>query len=64
MAKRLSDDEIEKRLQQLRNVTNLHAVARDKLLKALITIKDLKRQLANKDLHITELETKLLDKEA
>lgn len=65
MSKRkLSDQEIKQRLQQLRNVTRLHAIAREKLQQALATIKDLKVQLLAKDQHITELETKLLDKEA
>lgn len=64
MAKKLSDHEIKQRLQQLRNVTRLHAVARKKLVQALVTVKELKRQLANKDLQIAELETKLLDKES
>jgi len=64
MAKKLSDSEIKQRLQQLRNVTHLHAVARDKLAQALETIKDLKQQLVSKDLRIAELETRLLDKEA
>jgi len=64
MAKKLSDSEIKQRLQQLRNVTRLHAIARAKLERALATIKDLRHQLANKDLYIAELETKLLEKEA
>jgi transposase len=64
MSRKLSDQEIKQRLQQLRNVTHMHAIARAKLLHALATIKDLKRQLVNKDLRIAELETKLLDKEA
>jgi hypothetical protein len=63
MAKKLSDSEIKQRLRQLRNVTHLHAVAREKLAQALATIKALKQQLVNKELRIAELETRLLDKE-
>lgn len=64
MAKKLSDTEIKQRMQQLRNVTHLHAVARDKLMGALATIKDLKLQLGTKDERITELEVQLANKES
>jgi transposase len=64
MAKRLSDLEIKKRLQQLRNVTHLHTVARARLEKALATIKDLKLQLQARDTRIAEMEVLLADKES
>ncbi len=63
MSRKLSDQEIKQCLQQLRNVTHLHAIARDRLAKALATVKGLKHQLAHKDLRIAELETKLLNKD-
>lgn len=64
MSKKLSDQEIKQRLQQLRNVTHLHAVARARLAKAFDLIKALKLQLTAKDERIAELETALLDKES
>jgi transposase len=63
MAKRLSDTEVKQRLQQLRNVTKLHAVARAKLLAALATIRELRALLIQKDTRIAELEARLVDKE-
>ncbi len=64
MAKKLSDVEIKQRLQQLRNVTNLHARAMAKVtkLESLLKLKD--HLLLEKDQRIAELETKLMDKEA
>jgi transposase len=64
MARKLTDTEIKHRLQQLRNITHLHGVARDRLEQALATIKDLRLQLASKDERIAELEVQLLDKES
>jgi transposase len=64
MSKKLSDSEIKHRLQQLRNMTHLHAVARDRLERTLATVKDLKLQLATKDQQIAELEVRLADKES
>jgi transposase len=64
MGLKLSETEITQRLQQLRNVTKLHAAARAQVakLKSLLLEKD--AQLATKDIRIAELETKLLDKES
>jgi transposase len=64
MATRLTDTEIKQRMQRLRNVTHLHSVARDRLLSALATIKDLRLQLVAKDERIAELEVRLADKES
>jgi len=64
MAKKLSDTEIKHRLQQLRNITHWHAVARTKLEQALATIKDLRLQLQAKDTRIAGLEVLLADKES
>lgn len=64
MSRKLPNSEIKQRLQQLRNVTKLHAIARQRLLEALATIKALKALLASQDARIAELETKLADKEA
>lgn len=64
MAKKLTESEIKQRLQQLRNVTHLHAVARDRLTSAMFTIKDLELQLTRKDELISKLEIKLADKES
>lgn len=64
MPKILSDNEIKLRLQQLRNVTTLHSRAITKIarLEALVVSKD--KIISEYDLRITELETKLKDKEA
>ncbi len=64
MAKKLAEAEIKKRLQQLRNVTMLHARAIAKIakLEAWLEVRD--DLLLQKDARIVELETKLLDKEA
>ncbi len=64
MSRKLSDSEIKQRLQQLRNVTQLHAIARQKLQEALASLRELRAQLASKDARIAELEMKLADKEA
>lgn len=61
---RLTDTEIRKRLQQLRNVTHLHAVTRTKLEQALLVVKSLKIELATKDTRITELKLALISKES
>lgn len=59
------------RLQQLRNVTRLHAVARQRLIKLVQKLKEahqvqaeLKRLLKEKDKTIEQLNHQLLDKEA
>jgi transposase len=64
MGLKLSETEIKQRLQQLRNVTKLHAAARAQVarLKALLLEKD--TLLAVKDQQIVELETKFADKES
>jgi transposase len=64
MGLKLSEPEIKQRLQQLRNVTKLHAAARAQVakLKALLLEKDI--QLTAKNTRIAELETKLLNKES
>jgi hypothetical protein len=64
MASKLSDIEIKKRLQQLRNVTMLHAKARDRIasLEGVIVEKNI--LLAARDARIAELETALADKES
>jgi transposase len=64
MTKRLPDTEVKRRLQQLRNVTRLHAVSRAKLLEALTTIQELRAMLVQKDIRIAELEASQVDKEA
>lgn len=64
MAKKLSDSEVKQRLQQLRNITMLHAraIAKVAKLETLVRTKDM--LLEERDRRIAELETKLLDKEA
>lgn len=64
MPKRLSDTEIKQRLQQLRNITMLHARAIAKVTKLEVLLKARDTLLLQKDAHIVQLETKLLDKEA
>ena len=64
MAFRLPDKEIRKRLQQLRNVTALHAAANKKIVRLEAVIVAKEALLGEKDATITELEAKLLDKEA
>jgi transposase len=64
MPKKVSDTEIKHRLQQLRNVTMLHARAMARVTKLESIIAGLRAQLLRKEARITELETKLLDKEA
>lgn len=63
MAKRLSEAEIKKRLQQLRNVTMLHARALARIIKLETIVKTKDELLTRKDALIAELEIKLLDKE-
>lgn len=64
MPKKLTDTEIKKRLQQLRNVTMLHsrALARVAKLEVLLCTKE--EIIVSRDARIAELETKLLDKES
>lgn len=64
MPKQLTDTEVKQRLQQLRNVTVLHAraIARVARLEAVVKARD--ELLRQKDTRISELETKLLNKES
>ena len=64
MAKKLSDTEIKNRLQQLRNITMLHARAIAKVAKLERLVKAKDALLLQRDQRIAELETALLDKEA
>lgn len=64
MGLKLSEPEIKQRLQQLRNVTNLHAAARAKVAKLQALLQEKDALLVTKDARILELETKLLDKES
>lgn len=64
MAQKLTDTVIKQRLQQLRNVTMLHAKAREKVAQLLATVADLKERLRMKDARIAELEVLLADKES
>jgi transposase len=64
MAKKLTDTEIKQRLQQLRNVTMLHARAMAKIAKLEALLKARHALLVQKDARILELETKRLDKES
>jgi hypothetical protein len=64
MPKKLSDTEIKKRLQQLRNITMLHARAIAKVAKLETLLKTKNQLLTAKDSRIVELEIQLLDKES
>lgn len=64
MPKKLSDIEIKHRLQQLRNVTMLHNQARAKVAQLEDVIIAKNEIIASQQAQITQLETKLLDKEA
>lgn len=64
MPKLLTKPEIDKRMVEWRNLKALHAKAVTKLAELQAVIIDLKSQLLQKDVRITELETALTDKEA
>lgn len=64
MSKKLSDFEIKQRLQQLRNVTMLHAKARARVLNLQALLADRDAQLVTKDTRIADLEVQLLNKES
>lgn len=64
MANQLSDQEIKRRLQQLRNVTSLHAKARQRVESLETIVAEQAKLLAAKDQYIAQLQQQLVDKEA
>lgn len=63
MSKKLTEAEVKRRLQQLRNVTILHERAINKVAQLKAALEEKDRQLAAKDKRIAELAAALEDKE-